>query len=221
MREDELGEERASEESCDYYSLYKDDATLKKETLPCSFAQLVRFSNPLDKILMAFGCLFALGNGVSLVFYAQPLKDLIMAFDPHSNPDEILANLTTAIRAFLMNSIFVFLNASLMTIAWTLSSQRQLIRVRSLYFKSLLAQEFAWYDRNRPEEVCSQMYIQTQRAQNSLVESVTGILTSLSMGFGGIILAFARGWQMAAVMVGFLPIMFLSNWLSARLAARW
>lgn len=41
------------------------------------------------------------------------------------------------------------------------------------------------------------------------------------MGFGGIILAFARGWQMAVVMVGFLPIMFLSNYLSARLAARW
>lgn len=140
MIENRLGEEQGSLESCDYYSLYKEDATLKKDNQPCSLAQLVRFSSILDKVLMAMGCFFALGNGISLIFYAQPLKDLIMAFDPHSNPQEILANLTNAIKGFFLNSIFVFLNASLMTVAWTISSQRQLIRVRSLYFKSLLAQ---------------------------------------------------------------------------------
>jgi ATP-binding cassette, subfamily B (MDR/TAP), member 1 len=124
---------------------------LKKGAQPCTFRQLVRFSSLLDKLLMTLGCCFALGNGISLIFYAQPLKDLIMAFDPHSNPDQILANITLAIKAFFFNSIFVFLNASLMTITWTLSSQRQLIRVRNLYFKSLLMQEFAWFDRNKPE----------------------------------------------------------------------
>lgn len=65
------------------------------------------------------------------------------------------------------------------------------------------------------------MYLQTQRAQNSLVESINGILTSISMGFGGIIFAFSRGWKMAIVMVGFLPVMLLVNYFSQRLAKRW
>jgi ABC-type bacteriocin/lantibiotic exporter with double-glycine peptidase domain len=65
------------------------------------------------------------------------------------------------------------------------------------------------------------MYTQTQRAQNSLVESITGILTSLSMGFGGLIFAFSRGWKMAIVMAGFLPVMFLTNYISSRLARKW
>ncbi len=56
-----------------------------------------------------------------------------------------------------------------MTIMWTLSSQRQLMRVRNMYYKTLLEQEIAWYDRNKPEAVCSEMYLHTQRAQNSLV----------------------------------------------------
>lgn len=65
------------------------------------------------------------------------------------------------------------------------------------------------------------MYLQTQRAQNSLVESVTGILTSFSMGLGGLIFAFARGWKMAIVMAGFLPVMLLTNYISARLSQKW
>jgi ATP-binding cassette, subfamily B (MDR/TAP), member 1 len=65
------------------------------------------------------------------------------------------------------------------------------------------------------------MYLQTQRAQNSLVESITGILTSLSMGFGGIVFALSRGWRMAIVMAGFLPVMLLANYISARLGRKW
>jgi len=55
-----------------------------------------------------------------------------------------------AIKGFALNSILVFVNAALMTVAWTLTSQRQLIRIRNAYFHSLLKQEFSWYDRGRP-----------------------------------------------------------------------
>ena len=65
------------------------------------------------------------------------------------------------------------------------------------------------------------MYIQTQRAQNSIVKSITGILTSMSMGLGGIIFSFSRGWRMAVVMTGFLPIMLLANYFEGRLAKKW
>jgi ABC-type multidrug transport system fused ATPase/permease subunit len=65
------------------------------------------------------------------------------------------------------------------------------------------------------------MYLQTQRAQNLLVESITGILTSLSMGFGGIIFAFSRGWKMAIVMAGFLPVMLFTNYISAKISRKW
>lgn len=107
---------------------------MKQDTLPCKFSQLVRFSDIFDKILMTLGCFFALGNGISLIFYAQPLKDLIMAFDPHTTVDQVLQNVSIAVKAFFLNSVYVFLNASLMTIAWTISSQRQLIRVRNYYY---------------------------------------------------------------------------------------
>ena len=78
--------EESEQENGNFYSLYKEDDTLKKEVQPCKFRELLRFSSWLDKLLMALGSFFALGNGVSLIFYSQPLKDLVMAFDPHSDP---------------------------------------------------------------------------------------------------------------------------------------
>lgn len=101
--------------------------------------------------MMAIGCFFSLSNGFSLVLYAQPVKDLINAFDPHSSKEEVLSNVTFAIGAMAINSVLVFINAAVMTVAWTVSSQRQLIKVRSYYFQSLLKQEIAWFDRSRPE----------------------------------------------------------------------
>jgi hypothetical protein len=89
---------------------------------------------------MLMGCFFSIGNGVSLIFYAEPLKGMIKAFDPENNPDQIIDGLSSSVNGFLLNSIFVFLNASLMTIMWTLSSQRQLMRVRNMYYKTLLDQ---------------------------------------------------------------------------------
>lgn len=84
-----------------------------------------------------------------------------------------------------------------------------------------MKQEFAWYDRNKPEEVCSNMYMQTERAQSSLVESINSILTTISMGLGGIIFALAHGWKMAVVMAGFIPVMMVTNYVTTRLAKRW
>jgi len=37
--------------------------------------------------MIGLGCFFALANGVSLIFYAVPLKSLIMAFDPYTTID--------------------------------------------------------------------------------------------------------------------------------------
>ena len=144
-----------------------------------------------------------------------------MAFDPYTTIEEIKKNVSFAFRAFIYNSIFVFVNATFMTIAWKISSQKQLIRMRNIYYKSLLNQEFAWYDRNKPEDVCSEMYILTQKAQSGIADSLNSLLSSFSMTFGGIVFAFTHGWRMALVISLFMPIMIASNYIRAKLWTKW
>ena len=118
---------------------------------------------------MILGSIFSITNGFSVIFYARPLKDLINAYRPDYNFEQQVANIANAAKSFALNGILVFISCASMNICWTIASQRQLIKIRKLYYKSLLQQELSWYDKNKPEEICSDMYVQTQRAQNAFV----------------------------------------------------
>ena len=44
---------------------------------------------------------------------------------------------------------------------------------------------------------------------------MTSVLTKFSMGISGVILALIRGWQMALVMMAFLPFMAIAGFVSS------
>lgn len=46
-----------------------------------------------------------------------------------------------------------------------------------------------------------------------IINNVTSILTKVSLGLSGIIIALVRGWQMALVMISFLPVMMISGFV--------
>lgn len=59
------------------------------------------------------------------------------------------------------------------------------------------------------------MYIQISKVHQGIINNVTSILTKISLGLSGIIIALVRGWQMALVMISFLPIMMISGFVSS------
>jgi len=61
------------------------------------------------------------------------------------------------------------------------------------------------------------MYVQTQRAQNTLVESITSMLTCLSMGLSSIVISFIKGWKLAVVLNAYIPIIVVLNYLRSRI----
>ena len=57
------------------------------------------------------------------------------------------------------------------------------------------------------------MYAQIAKVHEALVMNMTNVLNKISMGVSGIIFALATGWQMALVMIAFLPIMMGSGFI--------
>lgn len=60
------------------------------------------------------------------------------------------------------------------------------------------------------------MYIQIAKVHKALVNNMTSILTKLSMGIAGIILALVTGWEMGLVMIAFLPLMIIAGIVSSK-----
>ena len=185
----------------------------QEEVKPAPYLKLFYFADRTDHILMVIATLFSIGTGVSIVFYAHPLGQLIGAFSGDKTKDEIVKSAIRSVYGFLFNSIFVFVNSWFMTAAWTITSERQMSQARRKYLDALLAQEVAWHDKHRPAELCSKMYAQISKVHEALVTNMTNVLNKLSMGVSGIIFALATGWQMALVMIGFLPIMMGSGFI--------
>lgn len=192
----------------------------KGKVEPCTFTELFRFADQYDCLLMILGSIFSVANGFSIIFYARPLKDLINSYRPTYNFDELVNNISQAANGFLLNGILVFISCALMNITWTIASQRQLVKIRKLYYKSILEQELSWYDANKPEEICSEMYVQTQLAQNAMVESITSMLTCLSMAIGSIIVSFILGWRLALVLNSYVPVVVTLNYLRSKYNAK-
>jgi hypothetical protein len=61
------------------------------------------------------------------------------------------------------------------------------------------------------------MYVQTQRAQNTLVESITSMLTCLSMGISSIVISFVKGWKLALVLNAYIPIIVVLNYIRSQI----
>ena len=59
------------------------------------------------------------------------------------------------------------------------------------------------------------MYLQIQKVHKALVNNMTSILTKISMGVSGVILALVTGWQMGLVMIAFLPLMIVAGYVSS------
>jgi ABC-type bacteriocin/lantibiotic exporter with double-glycine peptidase domain len=59
------------------------------------------------------------------------------------------------------------------------------------------------------------MYIQIAKVHHALVNNVTSMLTKFSLGVCGIVIALARGWLMAVVMIAFLPLMMAAAFVSS------
>ena len=57
------------------------------------------------------------------------------------------------------------------------------------------------------------MYAQISKVHEALVTNMTNVLNKVSMGASGIIFALATGWQMAMVMIAFLPVMMASGFI--------
>lgn len=89
---------------------------------------------------MIIGIILSLANGVSLIFYSIPFGNLVNSFAPNRSPEDIVNDTLESVYLFLYNSAAVFVISWFNSAAWTITSERQMIRARKAYFTSLMEQ---------------------------------------------------------------------------------
>lgn len=103
---------------------------MKDDLPPVKFWKLFRFADKLDYVLLTLGFICAIGNGVSLIFYANPFGQLTQAFAPNADKNMIVEETKKAVFGFLINAAIVLINSWISQACWSISSERQTIKCR-------------------------------------------------------------------------------------------
>jgi ATP-binding cassette subfamily B (MDR/TAP) protein 1 len=99
---------------------------------------------------------------------------------------------------------------------WMMTGERLAIRYRINYFKALLRQEIGWYDTLNPNELATRVSDECTYIQNGIGEKVATFIFSISQVLAGLLIGFVKGWQLALVLVGVLPLFSICGTITVK-----
>jgi len=184
----------------------------KKEAEVVPFTSLFRYSTKFDIFLIIFGTLGAACDGASLPIFALFFGDVPNTFGPQNQSGQAVVDAASSVGLkFLYVGIGSFIASYIGFACWLSVGERQGIEIRKRYFKSLLQQEIAFYDSINPNELSTKISEECFNIQQGIGEKVSTFVYSVSMLITGLVIGFIKGWQLALVLTGFMPIMGITG----------
>ncbi|EAZ13201.1 hypothetical protein OsJ_03121 [Oryza sativa Japonica Group] len=104
---------------------------------------------------------------------------------------------------------------------WTMTGERQATRIRSLYLKSVLRQDIAFFDVEMTTgQIVSRMSGDTVLVQDAIGEKVGKFLQLVATFAGGFVVAFVKGWLLSLVMLACIPPVVIAGGAVSKMLAK-
>ncbi|CAK7348533.1 unnamed protein product [Dovyalis caffra] len=182
----------------------------KSKSVP--FFKLFSFADSTDFLLMFLGSLGAIGNGMAMPLMTLLLGDVINAF----GNNQLSKNMTDLVSKVSLKYVYLAVGsgiaAFLQVTCWIVTGERQASRIRSMYLKTILRQDIAFFDKEtNTGEVIGRMSGDTVLIQDAMGEKVGKFLQLMATFIGGFAVAFIKGWLLALVMLSAIPLLVLAG----------
>lgn len=205
---------RASQTVADTNAGQQDsDKTKRSEsTNTVPFYKLFSFADSTDKVLMIIGTIAAIGNGLSMPIMTILFGELTDSFGQNQNNKDVLRVVSRVSLKFVYLALGCGAAAFLQVAFWMISGERQAARIRSLYLKTILQQDIAFYDKEtNTGEVVGRMSGDTVLIQDAMGEKVGKFVQLISTFIGGFVISFIKGWLLTLVMLSVIPLLVISG----------
>ncbi|CDY48003.1 BnaA04g26870D [Brassica napus] len=208
--EDVSETKRSREEDKEVKKTEKKEEHEKTKTVP--FYKLFAFADSFDILLMILGTLGSIGNGLGFPIMTVLFGDLIDAFGQNQNDSNVSDKVSKVALKFVWLGIGTFAAAFLQLSGWMISGERQAARIRSMYLKTILRQDIAFFDVDtNTGEVVGRMSGDTVLIQDAMGEKVGKAIQLLSTFVGGFVIAFLKGWLLTLVMLSSIPLLVMAG----------
>ncbi|KAG5535026.1 hypothetical protein RHGRI_022961 [Rhododendron griersonianum] len=183
-----------------------------------SFRSIFMHSDGIDKLLMGFGFIGSLGDGLSmpiiLLFTGKIMNNIGGASITNNFSHSINKNAEFMCFVALMQGVSCFLEGY----CWTRTAERQASRMRSRYLKAVLRQDVGYFDLHvtSTAEVITSVSSDSLVIQDVISEKVPVFLMNLFTFIGAYIGAFAILWRLAIVAFPFVIFLVIPGLMYGR-----
>eukprot|EP00924_Labyrinthula_sp_SR-Ha-C_P015096 maker-scaffold_9-snap-gene-8.55-mRNA-1 protein AED:0.00 eAED:0.01 QI:0/1/0.5/1/1/1/2/88/1332 len=192
------------------------------------FLELFKFSSTLDKVFLVGGFIGAAGLGAVMPLFSLIFGDLFDSFNDPSSLENIRDVGADFAKKFAYLGVGAFCMAGIQVAFFTISAERQVIKIREAYFEALLRQEIAWFDSRRSGELAAKVAENTVVIKESMGEKLGALTMNCSMCVAGFGMGFYFSWKLTLVILSMFPALagggyffskFLTEMTSQGLAA--
>ncbi|KAK7858012.1 abc transporter b family member 11, partial [Quercus suber] len=185
----------------------------QESTNAVPYYKLFSFADHLDYLLMFVGTIGAVGNGISIPLMTMVFGDILDSFGRTVDTKDIVHEISEGTVKFLYVAVASGAASFFQMACWMVTGERQAARIRSLYLKTILRQDIAFFDKEASTgEIIGRMSGDTVLIQNALGEKVGTFVQLVATFIGGIVVAFIKGWLLTSVMLSTIPPLVISGY---------
>uniref|UniRef100_A0A6G1S6F0 Multidrug resistance protein 1 n=1 Tax=Aceria tosichella TaxID=561515 RepID=A0A6G1S6F0_9ACAR len=122
-------------------------------------------------------------------------------------PEEFESELALFSVLYVLIGVAIYFSSLVQITCWQTACERQVHRMRLAFFRSVLRQELAWFDRNQAGELGSKFNDDIERVRDGLGEQFSSIIKYSSSFVSGFLVGFIVSWRLTLVILAVTPLL--------------
>ncbi|KAJ2709502.1 hypothetical protein H4R19_004218, partial [Coemansia spiralis] len=182
---------------------------------PVALLRLFRFATKGDMLLNVAGAFFSCAAGVvtpvMIIVFSQ-LTGVILEYQlrvVEGNTDSANDYLGRKSRHFCL--LFFVLGLAMWVLSfgvnacWAIAAENQGLRIRKLYYRSILRQNIGWFDTVKTGDLTTRITNDVNLVQEGLGEKLGFVIMNVVAFIAAFIIAFVKGWKLTLICLCVIP----------------
>ncbi|WOG94642.1 hypothetical protein DCAR_0313938 [Daucus carota subsp. sativus] len=193
----------------------------KESTNIVPFHKLFAFADSVDVMLMIFGIIGSIGNGLSMPLMTVLYGELANSFGQNQDRVHVIQVVSKVSLKFVYLGLGTGVASFLQVACWMVTGERQASRIRKLYLQNILRQDITFFDmETNTGEVVGRMSGDTVLIQDAMGEKVGKFIQMITGFVGGYFVAFFNGWLLTVVLMSSIPPIVMAGGMMSLVSSK-
>ncbi|XP_025418287.1 multidrug resistance protein 1-like [Sipha flava] len=127
--------------------------------------------------------------------------------DSALSPEEFYDYMTTFSLYYLYIGLGVLVAAFIQTLCWEIACERQVHRLRKIFYRQILRQEISWYDLSDDGDLTTKLSDDLERVREGIGSKFSMVTQYSSTFFTGLIIGFCVNWRLTLIIICVAPFL--------------